>query len=84
MLDEVVKFTLESMIFQNFPNSFYLKKDNICVLVCVCVCVCVCDTDCSAAAGLGLSYSSITDQCEGGRRYIVVFKFLLKEDINCE
>jgi hypothetical protein len=80
MLDEVFKFTLESMIFQNFPNSFYLENDNICVLVCVCVC----DTDCSAAAGLGLSYSSITDQCEGGRRYIVVFKFLLKEDINCE
>jgi hypothetical protein len=72
----------------DFPklSKFFLfkKRQHLCACVCVCVCVCVCDTDCSAAAGLGLSYSSITDQCEGGRRYIVVFKFLLKEDINCE
>ncbi len=63
ILEKLVKSTLESMIFKKFPNSFYQKKTTF---VCVCVCVCVCDTDCSDAAGLGPSYSSITDQCEGG------------------
>lgn len=34
ILEKLVKSTLESMIFQNFPNSFYQKKTTF---VCVCV-----------------------------------------------